>query len=136
VEENRPEPNRGTSSSQSNSPSEPISPAKRKRLVSWQFLVTLVVVILVFGTIAIPNFVKARTTACKNSCFGHLKQLDGAIHQWAVEYKKEPTDEVTLTNVVSYLKNGTLPSCPAGGTYSVSTVSSSPLCTIAGHTLQ
>ena len=107
-------------------------------------LVEIMIVVAIIGllaAIAIPNFVKARLTAQKNSCIANLKQIDGAVQQWALENKKAATDTYALTDttVLSYLKGSTLPACPGGGTYSAgSTISGSPTCSLSsssGHTL-
>ena len=53
-------------------------------------LVEIMIVVAIIGllaAIAIPNFVKARTTAQKNACIANLKQIDGAKEQWALENK-------------------------------------------------
>ena len=104
-------------------------------------LVEIMIVVAIIGllaAIAIPNFVKARATAQKNSCIANLKQIDGAVQQWALENKKAATDTyaVTDTTLLAYLKGSLLPACPGGGTYSAaSTVSGSPTCSVSGHTL-
>ena len=97
-------------------------------------LVEIMIVVGIIGllaAIAIPNFVSARTTSYKNACLNNLRQIDGAIQQWAVEYKKGPTATVVETDVTPYLKNAAI--CPAGGTafadsYSLTDVSTHPKC--------
>jgi len=81
--------------------------------------------------IAIPNFVKARSTAQMNACINNLRQIDGAIQQWALEQKKDATATVTFTDISDYLKNTVV--CPSGGTtfedsYTLTTVSAVPQC--------
>ena len=103
-------------------------------------LVEIMIVVAIIGllaAIAIPNFVKARTTAQVNACIANLKQLDGAAQQWALENKKSGTDSVSAALVTDYLKGNRVPTCPAGGTYSAAfTVSGAPACTVGGaHTL-
>ncbi len=47
-------------------------------------LVEIMIVVAIIGllaAIAIPNFVKARTTAQTNTCIANLKQISGAIQQ-------------------------------------------------------
>jgi competence protein ComGC len=87
------------------------------------------------AAIAIPNFVKARTTAQKNACIANLKQIDGATQQWALENKKRSTDRTDMNAIKEYLKGGRLPACPAGGEYSVTTVMEGPTCSVPGHSL-
>ncbi len=76
--------------------------------------------------------------AQKNSCIANLKQIDGAVQQWALENRKVANDPYSLRNpaLLSYLKGSILPLCPAGGRYTESaTISGCPTCTVAGHTL-
>jgi prepilin-type N-terminal cleavage/methylation domain-containing protein len=97
-------------------------------------LVEIMIVVAIIGllaTIAIPNFAKARQTAQKNACISNLRQIDGAIQQWALDLKKDAGQPVTYSDIKSYLKNDV--SCPSGGTtfedsYSISTVDVSPTC--------
>src|SRR4026209_1751077 len=80
-------------------------------------LVEIMIVVAIIGllaAIAIPNFVRARTTSQKNACINNLRQIDGAIQQWALEYKKDPAATVDEADVTPYLKNAVI--CPAGGT--------------------
>ena len=106
-------------------------------------LVEIMIVVAIIGllaAIAIPNFVKARATAQKNACIANLKQIDGAVQQWALENKKAATDTYAIsdTTMLAYLKGSTLPACPGGGAYSAgTTVSGSPSCSLSadGHTL-
>jgi prepilin-type N-terminal cleavage/methylation domain-containing protein len=107
-------------------------------------LVEIMIVVAIIGllaAIAIPNFVKARTTAQKNACIANLKQIDGAVQQWALENKKTSTDTYLLTDttVLQYLKGTNLPTCPAGGAYSPgATVANTPTCSLStaqGHSL-
>ena len=98
-------------------------------------LVEIMIVVAIIGllaAIAIPNFIKARTTAQMNACINNLRQIDGAIQQWALENKKDTTATVTFPDISSYLKNSVI--CPSGGTsfatsYSLTTVASKPACT-------
>ena len=109
-------------------------------------LVEIMIVVAIIGllaAIAIPNFVKARATAQKNSCIANLKQIDGAVQQWALENKKQATDTYAFsdTTLLGYLKGSVLPgggTCPGGGTYTEgTTVSVAPTCSLSGsgHTL-
>lgn len=102
-------------------------------------LVEIMIVVAIIGllaAIAIPNFVKARTTAQTNSCIANLKQIEGAKQQWAVENKKASADIPTdgdLFGAALYIKDK--PECPAGGTYTLGAVSANADCNIADHDL-
>ena len=102
-------------------------------------LVEIMIVVAIIGllaAIAIPNFVKARTKAQQNACIANLKQIDGAVQQWALENKKTSTDTYTFAGITDFLKGSVMPVCPAGGTYTEgATVANNPTCSIAGHTL-
>jgi prepilin-type N-terminal cleavage/methylation domain-containing protein len=106
-------------------------------------LVEIMIVVAIIGllaAIAIPNFVKARATAQKNACIANMKQIDGAVQQWALEEKKVATDVVTVATatLLPYMKGSVMPTCPATGqAYTLVNVSTSPACaqSAAGHTL-
>lgn len=101
-------------------------------------LVEIMIVVAIIGllaAIAIPNFVRARTTSQKNACINNLRQIDGAIQQWALETKAGATATVTATDVLPFLKNEV--KCPSGGTtfansYTLTTVAAKPTCTATG----
>ena len=97
-------------------------------------LVEIMIVVAIIGllaAIAIPNFVRARTQSQMNACINNLRQIDGAIQQWALEQKKDPAATVAFTDISPYLKNSVI--CPSGGTtfansYTVSDVATKPVC--------
>ena len=97
-------------------------------------LVEIMIVVAIIGllaAIAIPNFIKARTTSQMNACINNLRQVDGAIQQWALETKQSGSAAVTYANISAYLKNAVI--CPSGGTafsdsYTVADVSTKPVC--------
>ena len=106
-------------------------------------LVEIMIVVAIIGllaAIAVPNFIRARSTAQKMVCIKNLQALDGAKAQWAMENNKSDADVPVLTDLFSvhhgYLKK--LPVCPASGSYTFNDVATKPTCTLGasfGHTL-
>ena len=114
-------------------------------------LVEIMIVVAIIGllaAIAIPNFVKARTTSQMNACINNLRQIDGGIQQWALENNQPPTAAVTLANITPYLGRGSAGSvnnlyCPSDSaktfatSYTISDVQTAPTCQInATHVLK
>src|SRR5437764_1219279 len=104
-------------------------------------LVEIMIVVAIIGllaAIAIPNFVKARTTSQANACINNLRQYDGAVQQYALENKQASSATYTMALVNPYVKldsNGNLPVCPAAGTYTEGpTVTNPPTCSLSSAT--
>ncbi|MCX6915517.1 MAG: type II secretion system protein [Verrucomicrobiota bacterium] len=103
-------------------------------------LVEIMIVVAIIGllaAIAIPNFVRARTTSQKNACINNLRQIDGAVQQWALENKQASTVSAVAADVLPYLKSSVM--CPSGGTtfadsYSLGAVSAKPSCVLVSAT--
>jgi prepilin-type N-terminal cleavage/methylation domain-containing protein len=103
-------------------------------------LVEIMIVVAIIGllaAIAIPNFLKARSTSQQNACINNLRQIDGAIQQWALESGAGPTTAVAAGNIQVYMGRGTaggLPWCPLDGTkkfansYTIVNPSTAPVC--------
>jgi len=96
-------------------------------------LLPAVAVVGAMSAIAIPNFVKARTTSQQNACINNLRQLDAAKQQWALEKNKQSTDVPVMEDLKPYLR--AIPHCPAGGTYTLNAVGQPPECSIPKHEL-
>ena len=105
-------------------------------------LVEIMIVVAIIGllaAIAIPNFVKARTTAQQNACINNLRQIDGAVQQWALEKGAGPETSVQIDDVLPYLRNRV--ACPAGGSeatpqssYHVESANTVPTCLVVPET--
>ena len=100
-------------------------------------LVEIMIVVAIIGllaAIAIPNFIRARTTAQSNACINNLRQIDGAIQQAALEKNLSGNTQVTSTSLTPYLGRGTAggwPHCPASGTYPSSfPIDTAPTCSL------
>ena len=65
--------------------------------------------------IAIPSFMKARSTAQENVCIRNLRMIEGAKEQWGLENNKKTGDPVDIEGISKYLPGGKLPVCPQGG---------------------
>ena len=100
-------------------------------------------IVALMAAIAIPNFVRARTSGQTSTCITNLKQIEAAIVQWALEEKKGASEVVTLTDIsggpdrfIKPLINSGL-QCPAGGIYTLTEVETLPVCSLAafGHSL-
>jgi len=108
-------------------------------------LVEIMIVVAIIGllaAIAIPNFVRARTTSQMNACINNLRQIDGAKQQWALETKQATNAVPLFSDISGYLKNAV--TCPSGGSsatfsssYTILDVSTKPQCQIlpATHVL-
>jgi DNA repair ATPase RecN len=76
--------------------------------------------------------------AARTTCLNHLRQIDAAKNQWALENNKSATAVPTATDLAPYIKldaNGNIPGCPVGGTYTIGAVGVNPTCSIPGHVL-
>jgi RNA polymerase sigma factor (sigma-70 family) len=72
----------------------------------------------------------------RNECINHLRQIDGAIQQYALENKLSEHDTVTAEQILPYLKDPEVAlRCPSGGAYTFGPVSNLPLCSIPGHAI-
>jgi hypothetical protein len=72
----------------------------------------------------------------RDVCVNHLRQIDGAVQQCALENKLSDRDVVTLEQIAPYLKDAdSVLRCPSGGTYTFGPIASAPTCPIPGHAL-
>lgn len=111
-------------------------------------LVEIMIVVAIIGllaTIAIPNFIRARTVSQQNACISNLRHIDGAIQQWALENKAGADSEVEIPDIQPYFGRGSgqmnAVICPAAGpnvtnfasSYSITKVDEAPTCLIGGN---
>lgn len=99
-------------------------------------LVEIMIVVAIIGllaAIAIPNFVRARTTSQMNVCINNLRQIDSAVQQWALESGAGAGSTVAYASIRPYLKSAV--SCPLAGTdktfatsYTLNGVTNVPTC--------
>lgn len=106
-------------------------------------IMIVVGIVALLATIAMPTFVRARTTSHKNSCINNLRQIEGAVQTWALDNNKGGASTPTFTDIHGYLKREVV--CPSGGadadfdsSYTIQSVSTNPICNIGvadGHVL-
>ncbi len=118
-----------------------------KNLKSGFTLVEIMIVVAIIGllaAIAIPNFVRARTTAQQNACINNLRQIDSAKQQWALETRQATNAAPAKSDIDPYLGrsgNASNVLCPAGGitatftsSYTIKSVSEAPECLVLATT--
>ena len=105
-------------------------------------LVEIMIVVAIIGllaAIAIPNFVKSRTTSQVQVCINNLRQIDSAKQQWALETRQITNAVPTDSDIAPFLRSSSLTNvvCPSGGvtatfdsSYSLNSVSEPPTCNI------
>jgi prepilin-type N-terminal cleavage/methylation domain-containing protein len=103
----------------------------RSRKNSAFTLVEIMIVVAIIGllaSIAIPNFVRSRSTAQAIACVNNLRQIDGAKEQWALETKAAVSATPSSTDLAVYVKGG-LPVCPVGSVaYTINDLNTRPAC--------
>ena len=78
---------------------------------------------------------QAAVIANASACIANLRAIEVAKAQWALDKNKDANDVPTTQDLLPYLKEGTLPVCPDGGTYSINAAGTLPTCSISGHVL-
>jgi septal ring factor EnvC (AmiA/AmiB activator) len=77
----------------------------------------------------------ASANAQQNACINNLRLIDAAKQEWALEYNRPANAVPTVQNLLPYFTDGVIPTCPAGGVYTLNVVGVPPTCSIAGHVL-
>jgi prepilin-type N-terminal cleavage/methylation domain-containing protein len=106
-------------------------------------VMTVVAIIGLLAAIAIPNFVKARSTSQMNVCINNLRQIDAAKQQWALQNGKTGTDSPVAADIAPFLGHGTSGSltsvyCPIdpaetfATSYAINACNVAPTCNIQG----
>jgi prepilin-type N-terminal cleavage/methylation domain-containing protein len=69
--------------------------------------ILVLAVVVVLAAIAIPNFVKARTTRSWNPCQCSLLWMEKAKRDWAEQHNKAPGTTPTVSELAPYLTKTT-----------------------------
>jgi hypothetical protein len=64
------------------------------------------------------------------SCVNNLVQIDRFKNQWALENHKTTQDTPTWDDLRIYIRAGSIPICPEGGTYTVGSLGELPKCSL------
>lgn len=96
-------------------------------------LVEIMIVVAILGlllAIVIPNYIRARANAQASTCINNLRKVEDAASQFALEKGKTTGETITypddLTPYIKLNSSSSVPSCPAGGTYTVDVIGAKP----------
>ena len=84
--------------------------------------------------VAVPNFMKARNSKSAQPCINHLRQIEAAANQFALETGKESGGLINfpddLTPYIRLNQDGKIPQCPVGGIYILKRIGDVPTCSL------
>jgi prepilin-type N-terminal cleavage/methylation domain-containing protein len=96
-------------------------------------LVEIMIVVTIIGLLAaicIPNFVRARAKSQSTACINNMRQIDYAIQQFALQKGLSAGVAINypddLTPYIKLNSTGSIPGCPAAGTYTTQLVGNTP----------
>src|SRR2546428_5386890 len=87
----------------------------------------LVLAASVLAALGVRWFIRARTMSAYSSCINGLRQIDGAVQQWALDHHKTTNDMPTWADLAGpdgYIRR--MPVCPRDGTYLLGRVADLP----------
>lgn len=90
-------------------------------------------IIGILMAVAVPQWVNARETARKNSCYENLIKIEHAKDLWAMENRKNTGDPVTALDIAPQFLKSAVPTCPSTGAgYTMDVVGTPVSCTTHG----
>lgn len=101
-------------------------------------LITVIVILGILAAVAIPKFVDMSGQAKAAQCKANQAAIESAA---ALAYAQNaangnaafPSWTDFTTSPANYFANGTVPTCPAGGTYTYTQATGTVTCSIAEH---
>ena len=88
------------------------------------------VAVILFVLWVVPNVLPPRTVTAQNACVANLKYIEDTKRQWAVENRRGLDARPTEADLFGPSWKDRMPSCPAGGTYTIGRVNENPTCSI------
>ena len=116
--------------------------SKSKSLFSPLGVAIILGILALVALVAVPNFIRARTTPAMNACIKNLRCIDAAKQQWALENNKTNSDTIfTWDEMKPYLGRGATGSldsvyCPydptktSSSSYALGKLNTKPKCKI------
>lgn len=83
-------------------------------------LVEIMIVVMIIGLLAslsYPSYKKSRDNAQRTVCINNLRVMQHAADRYLFE--NPGTTEITPEDLDEYFSNTHIPTCPAGGSYSI-----------------
>ena len=68
-----------------------------------------------------------------NACINNMRQIENAKQQWAAANGRPAGSLVNPPDIASFFPTKAVPSCPAGGIYTINPIGITPICNIPGH---
>ena len=70
-----------------------------------------------------------------NACINNLRQIENAKQQWAAANGRPAGSLVNAPDIAQFFPNKAVPSCPAGGIYTINPVGINPICNMPAHVI-
>jgi Tfp pilus assembly protein PilE len=103
-------------------------------LIAAGLALPVIAVVGLLAAIAIPSFVKARSTAQTRACINNMRMIDAGKEQSALENQYDNGTTVPNGEISKFLQTPVEQmTCVAGGTYTPNPLGSDPECSIHGQ---